>query len=401
MVSNRITLLNALHRVRERRASLKSREIGMSPAAIEPPRDAAPTVITWHSIGPEGYQVEAAEPQVSEGQFTWIDICGLGDDNAISELARSRGLSDLAIADLFHLDQRAHTDIDGDLVISIVRMPVSGPPFDADQITLILGSNFVLTLRESEHNCFAGVGRRLEKGLGRIRSSSAYLFYALIDAIMDSYFPILERYGDLVEGLEERILTASGDAGMRDIHLLKRDLLALRHALWPTREALAALQRDDTPHIDEALLPYLRDCSDHAFQLLDMVEVYRETAQGLVDLQLSSISNRMNEVMKVLTMIATIFIPMTFVAGLYGMNFDRASPYNLPELGWRFGYIYALGLMVTSASVMLFIFWRLGWICGRAGKDGRDPDVTWHLIMRLPSQQSHMFRSALNLRTGS
>lgn len=170
-----------------------------------------------------------------------------------------------------------------------------------------------------------------------------------------------------MEGPEERVLAAPGDEAMRDIHLLKRDLLALRHALWPTREALTALQRDDTPQVDEALLPYLRDCSDHAFQLFDMVDVYRETAQGLVDLQLSSLSNRMNEVMKVLTMIATIFIPMTFIAGLYGMNFERASPYNLPELGWRFGYVYALGLMVGSASIMLFVFWRLGWVFGQTG----------------------------------
>lgn len=352
------------------------REVGTSPVAIEPPHDAETTVITWHSIGTAGYRVDDVKPQVSEGEFLWVDICGLGDDEAISKLARSHGLSDLAIADLFHLDQRAHTDIDGDLVVTVLRMPVSSPPFDADQITLILGPDFILTLRESERDSFAGVRKRLEKGSGRIRSSSAYLFYAFIDAIMDSYFPILERYGDLVEGLEERILAAPGDEAMRDIHLLKRDLLALRHALWPTREALAAMQRDDTPHVDEALLPYLRDCTDHAFQLLDMVEVYRETAQGLVDLQLSALSNRMNEVMKVLTMIATIFIPMTFIAGLYGMNFDRASPYNLPELGWRFGYIYALGLMVASAIIMLFVFWRLGWIFGRVGENWRNPEPT-------------------------
>ena len=187
--------------------------------------------------------------------------------------------------------------------------------------------------------------------------------------MVESFFPVLEEQGDLIEALEERILHNPSDGAMRNIHMLKRDLLVLRHAIWPMRDALTILQRDDTPQINTDLLPYLRDCSDHAFQLLDMVEVYRETAQGLVDLQLSSLSNRMNEVMKVLTMIATIFIPMTFIAGLYGMNFDRASPYNLPELGWRFGYLYAIGLMVISAAVMLFTFWRLGWIFGRSGAD--------------------------------
>lgn len=350
------------------------RSVGTSPVAIEPPKGAAETQVTWHRYGPNGYSVETSAPNVGDGEMLWIDICGLRDDAIIAELAGSCGLSDLAIADLFHLDQRAHTDFDGDLIVTVLRMPIAGPPFEADQITLILGPVFVLTLREGPRDCLEGVRKRLTSGTGRIRGSSAYLFYALIDAVVDTYFPILERYGDLVEGLEEKILQAPGDGAMRDIHLLKRELLDLRHALWPMREALAALQRDDTPQIEEALLPYLRDCSDHAFQLLDMVEVYRETAQGLVDLQLSSLSNRMNEVMKVLTMIATVFIPMIFVAGLYGMNFDRASPYNLPELGWRFGYFYALALMLGSAGLMLFLFVRLGWIGRPKRSDRTSPD---------------------------
>ena len=302
------------------------------------------------------------------GQFRWIDIVGLENDAEISKLAQDLGLSDLSIADLFHLDQRPHTDIDGDLVQTVLRMPVRNQPF-TDQITLVLGQDFVLTLREQRRDCLDGVRKRLAGGKGRIRNSSEYLFYSLCDAVVESFFPVLEEQGDLIEALEERILHNPSDGAMRNIHMLKRELLVLRHAIWPMRDALAILQRDDTPQINTDLLPYLRDCSDHAFQLLDMVEVYRETAQGLVDLQLSSLSNRMNEVMKVLTMIATIFIPMTFIAGLYGMNFDRASPYNLPELGWRFGYLYAIGLMVISAAVMLFTFWRLGWIFGRSGAD--------------------------------
>ena len=359
---NRTALLDALRKVRHRKARRRTRGIGVSPVAIEPPADAAPTEVTWHGFGPGAYSVASERAAAQGGQFQWIDIRGMRDHSKIAELAGSCGLSDLSIADLFHLDQRAHTDIDGDLVLTVLRMPVSGPPFEAEQVTLVLGPNVVLTIREGPRDCFESVRNRLAGGAGRIRGSSAYLFYALIDAIVDTYFPILERYGDLVEGLEERILEAPGDGAMRDIHLLKRELLELRRALWPMREALAALQRDDMPQIDEKLLPYLRDCSDHAFQLLDMVEVYRETAQGLVDIQLSSLSNRMNEVMKVLTMIATVFIPMTFIAGLYGMNFDRASPYNLPELGWRFGYFYAIGLMLASAAAVAFLFWRLGWI---------------------------------------
>lgn len=347
----------------------RTRPIGASPIAISAPQDAEPTAITTYIYDASSCDVADGLVQAAQGKFRWIDVCGLKNDALIADLARKLGLSDLSIADVFHLDQRAHTDVDGDLVQTVFRMPVGIQPFIADQITLILGLDFVLTFREQPRDCLDAVRKRLANGKGRIRSSSGYLFYAICDAVIDSYFPVLEQQGDLIEAMEERILRDPGDGAMRDIHLLKRDLLVLRHAIWPMREALAALQRDDTPQIDEALLPYLRDCSDHAFQLLDMVEVFRETAQGLVDLQLSSLSNRMNEVMKVLTMIATIFIPMTFIAGLYGMNFDRTSPYNLPELGWRFGYLYVIGLMLASATTMLFIFWRLGWIFGRSKVD--------------------------------
>lgn len=344
---------------------LRPRAVGASPVAVEAPPDAAPTVVGCHLYGGQTYTTGAAPPVAQPGQLRWIDIGGLADQEKITGIARDLGLSDLAIADLFHLDQRPHTEVSETQVQIVLRMPFAGPPFDADQITLVLGPDFVLSVREGERDCLGPVRDRLASGKGRIRSSSAYLFYALADAIIDSYFPVLERYGDVIETLEEHILAAPQDGTIREVHGLKHDLLDLRHALWPLREAIAVMLRDGTPHIDETLLPYLRDCSDHAFQLLDMVEVYRETAQGLVDLQLSSLSNRMNEIMKVLTMIATVFIPMTFIAGVYGMNFDRSSPYNLPELGWNFGYLFALALMAGTAAAMLALFWRLGWVFKR------------------------------------
>jgi len=312
--------------------------------------------------------VEPDDPTIwqASGQFRWIDICGLQDHDQIEKICQSLNLHSLTIADLFHTDQRAKTEIAENYVQIILRMPGSGVPFEADQLTIIVGSDYVFSLREHARDCFAPVRKRLKEGGRHIRSSPGYLGYALIDMVIDSYFPILEVYGDITETLEEHILAAPQDGAIRDIHLLKRELLDLRHALWPLREAINALLRDDIPHVDDKLKPYLRDCADHVFQLLDMVEVYREVAQGLVDLHLSSLSNRMNEVMKVLTIIATIFIPMTFIAGLYGMNFDRASPFNLPELGWHYGYIYALGLMIMTASAMLFMFWRMGWILGKS-----------------------------------
>ena len=353
---------------RRRRKSRRA-DIGASPALIITPNDATDTRIRLLKYGPDSVtEMQDADAfcKATDG-LRWIDISGLKDQDRISDICAKLNLHSLTVADLFHTDQRPKTEISADYVQITLRMPVGGPPFDADQLTVILGHDFVLSVREQSRESFAPVRKRLHDGGTHIRESSGYLAYALIDLAIDSYFPIIERYGDITESLEEHILTEPQDGVIREIHLLKRELLDLRHALWPLREAVNALVRDDVPHIGEKLRPYLRDCADHAFQLLDMVEVYREVAQGLVDLHLSSLSHRMNEVMKVLTIIATIFIPMTFIAGLYGMNFDRASPYNLPELGWRYGYIYAVGLMATSSTAMLFMFWRMGWIFGKSG----------------------------------
>ena len=206
-----------------------------------------------------------------------------------------------------------------------------------------------------------------------------YLAYALIDALVDSYFPILENYGELIEGLEEQVIAQPEPARVARIQRLRRELLEIRRALWPQREVLSALLREDTPCIAPGTRVFLRDCADHTAQLLDMVEIHREVTSGLLDLHLSSLSTRMNEIMKVLTIIATIFIPLGFIAGLYGMNFDRkVSPLNMPELGWRFGYPFALALMLAVALAMLAYFWRSGWIGTRRDRadDGdAPPDV--------------------------
>ena len=348
---------------RMRRDKAQTKDVGSSPLDIHVPQNAAPTSCTFHRYSGDRYEtLSGGPPERSEGDLLWIDVNGLADRDRIQSLCATLGISPLSVADIFHTDQRPHCEISEDIVQIVLRMPVGGPPFEADQITLFLGDGFVLSICERDRDCLGPVRRRLEKGPKLIRGSSGYLFYALIDVVIDTYFPLLERYGDATEILEDSILDDPRDMGIREIHKLKRELLDLRHALWPLREAVGALLRDGTPHIDDALIPFLRDCGDHAFQLLDTVEGYRDVAQGLIDLHLSALSNRLNEIMKVLTMIATLFIPLTFITGLYGMNFDRASPWNLPELGWRFGYEYALGLMSLAAGTMLFVFWRLGWI---------------------------------------
>ena len=216
---------------------------------------------------------------------------------------------------------------------------------------------------------------RLRNGRGRLRSASAdYLAYALIDAVVDGYFPVLETYGEMVEDLEHEVISDPGTDAITRIHTLKRDLLVLRRAIWPQRELLSTLLREDTPFIGADTRIYLRDCYDHAFQLMDMVEIYREVVTGLVDVYLSSVSNRMNEIMKVLTVIATIFMPLGFIASLYGMNFDRdVSPLNMPELGWYWGYPFALAVMVAVAGGLMLYFRRRNWIGGGTpGEPGRD-----------------------------
>ena len=309
-----------------------------------------------------GIASPASLPELS-GRTLWLNTCGLADTGAIAEIGARFGIHQLAVADIVHTHQRPKTEVYGDTVFVVLHAPISGPSFATEQISFLFGPDYLLTFQEHPGDSFEPVRERLRKGGARIRGGGpAYLAYALIDALIDSYFPILERYGDITETLEERIIETSDRHLVADVHILKRELLDLRRAIWPQREAINALLHEDVPGIDREVATYLRDCADHSFQLLDMVEIYREVAQGLVDLHLSSLSTKMNEVMKVLTVIATIFIPMTFIAGLYGMNFDRGSPWNLPELGWRFGYLFALALMALSSGTIIAIFWRKSWI---------------------------------------
>ena len=207
----------------------------------------------------------------------------------------------------------------------------------------------MLTFQQRPGDCFDPVRERIRRAKGRIRAMAAdYLLYALIDAVVDDYFPVLERYGDNLESIESSIISDPEPESIERLHELRRGLLALRRSLWPTRDMLSALQREGPGFISEATRVYVRDAHDHTVQLIDIIETYREIAAGLIEIYLSSLSTRLNEVMKILTLMATVFLPLTFITSLYGMNFDRRSPWNMPELGWRLG-----GLLVY--------FWRKGW----------------------------------------
>jgi magnesium transporter len=237
---------------------------------------------------------------------------------------------------------------------------------------MIVGTGFVLTVREaSEHDALQPVRERLRRGRGPIRAEPAdYLAYVLLDAVIDGFYPVMESFGERLDDLELDAAAAPPGTSRR-IHDVKRQLLTARRAIWPQRDLLNALLRDESPHIRRETRLYLRDTYDHAVQMMDMVETFREIASGLMDLYLSGVSNRMNETMKVLTVISTIFLPLTFIAGVYGMNFkSESSPWNMPELGWRYGYPFALVLMAASVAGLMAYYRRKGWI-GRP-PEGRD-----------------------------
>lgn len=295
---------------------------------------------------------------------TWLNIDGLGDPAILDQLRDMFGLHPLTMEDAVNLHQRPKVEDYDDSIFLVTQMLSSGHKVDPEQLSLFLGRNFVVTLQEHSGDCLDPVRARLRQGRGRIRSSGAdYLAYALLDAVIDGYFPILEAYGERVEELEDTALAAPTEDLAPRIHAVRRDLLAVRRAIWPQREMINELVRDEHPLITETTRVFLRDCYDHTIQLVDMTETYREVASGLFDLHLSSVSNRMNEIMKVLTIIATIFIPLGFIAGVYGMNFDPArSPLNMPELGWYWGYPFALAVMGAVAVGLLVLFWRFGWI---------------------------------------
>ena len=293
------------------------------------------------------------------GRLLWLDVSGLGDAALLRELGEQFGLHRLALEDITQPQQRAKVEDFPGHAFLVLRMVNPGPRLDTEQLSLCLGSDFVLTFQERHGDCFDVVRQRLQDPAGRIRQAGPdYLAYALLDAVVDAFFPALEALGDRLHDHEERILAGGrNDVLVRGLHDLRRDLLAVRRALWPLREVTQALVRGDSGRFQPDTRVYLRDVQDHVVQLLDLLESYRETGASLMEVHLATVSNRLNEVMKVLTVIATIFIPLTFVAGVYGMNFKHQ-----PEYDWQLGYPLCLLLMAGVAGGMLWWFRRRGWL---------------------------------------
>jgi magnesium transporter len=300
------------------------------------------------------------EPQAE--QVLWLDVVGLADAHVIEAIGKRFGLHGLALEDVLHVHQRAKAEEYAGSLFIVARMLASGDMQSSEQLSLFLGKNFVITFQERPGDCFDAVRERLRQS-GRARGRSAdYLAYALIDAIIDAYFPTLEQLGAQLDELDDHIFRARGVTLFNQLHGIRRDLIQLRKLLWQHREALNTLVRSDSPLIAADTQIYLRDCLDHVVQLMDVVETDRETCISMQELYLAEISQRTNDVMRVLTLIATIFMPLSFLVGVYGMNFDSSvSPWNMPETKWYYGYPLSLLLMAAVAGTMLHYFWRRGW----------------------------------------
>ncbi|MFH1609055.1 MAG: magnesium/cobalt transporter CorA [Candidatus Bipolaricaulota bacterium] len=299
--------------------------------------------------------VAAAPPAV-----TWVNVDGLHQVEVIEALGRCFGIHPLVLEDVLHTGQRPKFEDYGEYVFLVLRMLYrrgDGGPLEDEQVSLVIGPNWVLSFQEREGDVFDPVRERIRSGKGRIRTQGAdYLAYSLLDAVVDHYFTVLEGLGDEVEELGERILTRPDPHVLSGLHSLKQTLLFTRKAVWPLREVLSRLQRGESPLFGRETQLYMRDAYDHTIQVMDTVETFRDMIAGMLEVYLSSVSNRMNEIMKVLTVIATIFMPLTFIAGVYGMNF-----LNMPELRWRYGYFAALGVMFVVAVGMLVYFRRKKW----------------------------------------
>ena len=344
---------------------------GSAPGTLSIDADAYPTEIDIFDYTPERINhsqhltTQEIIPYLDKESISWVDIQGLGDEKILREIGDIFKLPPLILEDIVNVPQRPKLEYHPNfLLITTQMVMVKNQGFWTEQVSFILGENYLLTIQEEPlRDPFDPVRNRLEKNVGFIRQLEAdYLCYALIDAIVDNFFPVLESYGDRLEDLEEEAIEKPSHQTLSKIYQIRRELLAFRRLVWPQREIFNSLIRDGSDHISPTVINYLRDCYDHTIQVIDVLETYRELASGLTDVYLSATSNKMNEIMKVLTVISTIFIPLTFIVGVYGMNFNtEKSPFNMPELNWYWGYVFCWIMMLLISGLQIYLFWKKGW----------------------------------------
>ena len=350
----------------KRRRSEKS---GLSPGTLlhVGTKPSAPVRIQVYDYAPQKCEereftvIEECFPYLDTPAVTWVNIDGIHDTKLIESIGTKIGLHPLVLEDIVNTEQRPKLEDHEHHLFAVMKMlsyDTKAREVVVEQLSIVLGPTYVITFQEAPGDAFESVRARIRNAKGRHRKLGAdYLFYSLLDAVVDEYFLGLESLGDVIEDLEMKLLARPNRELPQTIYRLKRELMNFRKAIWPTREILSAAERTESRLIHKSTKIYLRDVYDHAIQAIETLEVCRELASGLMEMYLSSVSNRMNEVMKVLTLIATLFMPLTFIAGIYGMNFE-----HMPELGWSWSYpIGFWALIATIAGMMLWFFWRKKW----------------------------------------
>lgn len=341
---------------------------GTIPGTLNIDRDAPPTKIflidyNQNKVIQQKISIpEDCAAYLDTESVSWVDVQGLGDTNILQGIGRVFQLHPLVLEDVVNVPERPKIEDYEDQLVIISRMVMptkQADGFHSEQVSFVLGKNYLLTVQEEPtFDCFDPVRLRIRNNKGIIRKQGAdYLAYVLLDAIIDGFFPVLEDYGERIEDLEEEVIVNPTRKTLQKIYRIRRELLQLRRAIWPQRSAINVLIRDSNELIAQEVRIYLRDCYDHAVQVMDMVETYRELASGLMDVYLSALSNRMNEIMKLLTVFSWIFLPLTFIAGLYGMNFEY-----MPGVKTPWGFWLCVAAMVAIAICLLLFFRRSGWL---------------------------------------
>jgi len=309
----------------------------------------------------EADAIEDAPPLLDTRAIQWINVDGVHQVDIIEEIGKRFHLHALTIEDVMNTDQRPKVEDFGDylyIVLKNLSLNDQNGAMEAEQISIVAGDDFVVTFQEDKIDAFTHIRERIKNGANREKiMKTDFLVYSLIDEIVDNYFTVIEGLGEKIELLEEELVTRPTPKIMEAIHRLKSSVFSLHKSVWPLREVINGLERDGSRFIHESTRIYIRDVYDHTIQVIDTIEIFRDMLYGMIDIYLSSISNRLNEVMKVLTIIATIFMPLTFIAGVYGMNFK-----NMPELAWPWGYPAVLLVMLTISLSMLFFFKRKKWL---------------------------------------
>lgn len=342
---------------------------GGMPGALVSPPDAAPPSVYVICYSPTDLleqpltNLDSLPELLERWPVVWVNVDGLGDATLLERLGCLFGIHPLAMEDVVHVHQRPKVEDYGNHVFVVSRMIEEADPLRTDQVSLFLGKRFLLSIQERPGDCLDPLRERLRKQAGRARQLGPdHLVHAILDATLDAYFPLIEKYGDRLEQLDDAVTNSPSPRIVSELHRLRINLLQVRKTMWAQRDALNELIRDDFAAVSHETRVYLRDCVDHTAQILDVVETYREMCADLRDYYLSSVGHRTNQVMKVLTIISTIFLPLTFIAGVYGMNFKTEHPLNMPELGWPYGYVFVWGVMAATVLGLLVFMRRRGWL---------------------------------------